>query len=164
MLRRYSRRSFCFVVANGVALMQGSAHRTCGTCTFCVQSRLPARYNLLSLSHTKSIAMPLVGYNPLAERRVLSLRGAVSLLAIAAITLSLASRVFHREFFIDHALHAATHQLVQHRDTDAAEWIPPVRSLTLLWSAEQSPTAEPVQFFYSHPQFQSLYNRPPPVS
>lgn len=165
MLRRYSRRSFFVLLLQtdrrecGFRRIVPAVHVRSASNPVCL-----VRYNLLSLSHTKSIAMPLVGYNPLAERRVLSLRGAVSLLAIAAITLSLASRVFHREFFIDHALHAATHQLVQHRDTDAAEWIPPVCSLNLLWSAEQSPTAEPVQFFYSHPQFQSLYNRPPPVS
>jgi len=108
--------------------------------------------------------MPLVGDNPLAERRVLSLRGAASFIAILAITLSLAGRVFHREFFTARTLHVAAHQLVQHRDADAAEWIPPVCSLTLLWSAEHSPAAEPTQSFYHPEQFQSLYNRPPPVS
>lgn len=143
---------------------QAVAHRTNSTCTFCVQSACLTRYNLNSLSHVKSITMPLVGDNPLAEQRLLSLRGGVTLIAIIAITLSLASRVFHPQFFSSSAFHSAAHQLVQHRDTDAAEWIPPVCSLTLLWSAEPSPAVEPVQFFYSHPQFQSLYNRPPPLS
>lgn len=108
--------------------------------------------------------MPLGGDNPLSERRVLSVKGVTVLIAVVAITLSLASRVFHGQFFPNHSVHSSSHQVVQHRDTDAAEWVPPACTLVLLWGTEHSGVIDPIEPTYPREQFQSLYNRPPPLS
>jgi len=123
-----------------------------------------ARYNLILLPRIKSIPMLPGGDNPLSERRVLSVKGITIVVAVLAITLSLAGRVFHGQFFPNHSAHSSSHQVVQHRDTDAAEWVPPVCTLVLLWGTEQSEVIDPSEPPYPREQFQSLYNRPPPLS
>jgi len=109
--------------------------------------------------------MSLVGYNPLAGRRVLSWRGSVILVAAFAITLSLANRVFEGQVFDSPTAHsAAGHAKIQHRDSDAAHWAPPVARFTLLWSSRSSITVETVDPLYAQASYPSLYNRPPPTA
>lgn len=136
-----------------------------GTCTLLhLTGSMQSGYNAGKLSQLESITMPLGGDNPLSGRRMFSVRNATIFVVILAITFSLASRVFHGQVFSTHVVHSSAHQLVQHRDTDAVEWVPPVCTLTLLWSTEDSLVVEPSEPFYPHEQFQSLYNRPPPIS
>ena len=136
-----------------------------GTCTLLhLTGSMQSGYNAGKLSQLESITMPLGGDNPLSGRRIFSVKGVTVAVAVLAITLSLAGRVFHGQVFLTHSIHSSAYQLVQHRDTDATEWIPPVCTFTLLWGAEHSPVVEPSDPFYPHEQFQSLYNRPPPLS
>jgi hypothetical protein len=120
---------------------------------------------VISLSHTEYITMPLVGENQLAERPLLSWRGVLILVAAFAITLSLANRVFEGQIFNTPTAHSGlAHAKIQHRDTDAAQWVPPVATFTILWSSESSSAVEISDPLYSRPHYESLYNRPPPVS
>jgi hypothetical protein len=120
---------------------------------------------VISLSHTDYITMPLVGENQLAERPLLSWRGVLILVAAFAITLSLANRVFEGQIFNTPTAHSGlAHAKIQHRDTDAAQWVPPVATFTILWSSESSSAVEISDPLYSRPHYESLYNRPPPVS
>ena len=109
--------------------------------------------------------MPLVGENQLAEKRLFSWRGIVILFAAFAITLSLANRVFEgRSFDAPTAYSGVGHAKVQHRDSDSAHWVPPTATFTILWSSESSAAVEISDPLYEHPHYESLYNRPPPVS
>jgi hypothetical protein len=126
----------------------------------------PILYNLISLPQTGYITMPLVGYQQLAKRRLLSGRGAVVLLAIMALTVSLANRVPHAV-----SVHQATaaHSSpftakIQHRDQDASRWVAPVATFTLLWASEPAISLGANEEFPVRLQGNSLRNRPPPVS
>jgi hypothetical protein len=127
---------------------------------------LPAAlYNLISLSHTEYINMPLVGENQLAERRLLSWRGVLILVAAFAITLSLANRFFEGPIFQATTAHSGlAHAKVQHRDSDSAHWAPPTATFTIRWGSESSAVAETLDPLYERPHCESLHNRPPPVS
>ena len=99
------------------------------------------------------------------ERRFFSLRGFVALLAIVALTVTLAGRVFHADIYNTSSAHSASaYEKVQHRDVDASRWAPPEATYALLWATERSPDIEPTEQVYFHPHYDSLYNRPPPVS
>ena len=123
-----------------------------------------ALYNLISLSHTEYIIMPLVGENQLAERRLLSGWGVLIFVAAFAITLSLASRVFEYQIFSSPTAHSgAIHAKVQRRDNDSATWEPPAATFTILWSSESSAAVEISDPLYERPHYESLHNRPPPA-
>jgi hypothetical protein len=106
-----------------------------------------------------------VGAYRLPERRPFGRHGLVALILVLGLTVSLAERVFAGEIYSNSAVHSgACSAKVQHRDTDAVRWAPPVPAYSLLWTAERSPDAAPIDRPYFHPHYDSLYNRPPPVS
>lgn len=109
--------------------------------------------------------MPLVGAEQLPKRPLRSRRGLVALIVVLGLTVSLAGRVFAIETYSTTAIHSGfSSAKVQHRDTDAVRWAPPTPLYSLLWIAESSTKAETVQRAYFHPHYDSLYNRPPPIS
>ena len=99
----------------------------------------------------------------MSKRRFFS--GFVALLAILGLTITLAARVFHADIYYSPSAHSASGcEKVQHRDADASRWVPPEATYTLLWTTERSPDVEPSEQVYFHPHYDSLYNRPPPIS
>lgn len=110
--------------------------------------------------------MPLVGYEQLAERRAFSWRGAMVLLAIVALTVSLATRVPHAVSFdkAPAAHSSSSAEKVQHRDQDASRWVAPVATFTLLWTSEPTVSLDTDEKIPVRLQDNSLHNRPPPVS
>ncbi len=110
--------------------------------------------------------MPLVGYEQRAERRLLSWRGALVLLAIVAITVSLANRVPHAVSFekAPAARSSSSTEKIQHRDQDASRWVAPVATFTLLWASEPAVLLDADEKIPVRLQDNSLHNRPPPVS
>lgn len=102
---------------------------------------------------------------PSRRRLLRSLRGTVVLLAITAITASLADRFVHSSIDQTPAVHSLTSKAkVQHRDRDADERAFAAADFALLWVAEPATIVEPVEPVYVRVQCDSLYNRPPPVS
>ena len=100
-----------------------------------------------------------------SPRRLLSLRGLVVVLAIAAITTSLANRFVRFSIDKTPAAHSLTSTTkIQHRDRDADERAFAAADFSMLWVAEPATTVERVQPVYVRVQYDSLYNRPPPVS
>lgn len=123
-------------------------------------------YNLTSLAQTGYITMPLVGYGQLAERRPPSRRGVVVLLAILALTVSLANRVPHTVSFDKApAAHSSSSTAkIQHRDQDASRGAAPAATFTLLWASEPSVPLVADEKVPVRLQDNSLHNRPPPLS
>ena len=109
--------------------------------------------------------MPLVGYEEPAQQRLLNRRGLVILLAVSALTLSLASRVSTATFVKGStAQSSASAAKIQHLDKDAAQWVAPTATFTLLWAAEPSVAIDGNENVPTRPPDDSLHNRPPPVS
>jgi hypothetical protein len=100
-----------------------------------------------------------------AERRLFSRRGLVALFVVLALTVSLAGRVFHSVIYSTGSVHSAPgYEKVQHRDTDASQWVPPTATCALLWISEPSNNFEPIGQNHFRLHYDSLYNRPPPLS
>lgn len=109
--------------------------------------------------------MPLVEYGQPVERRLLSRCGALAFLAIAALTVSLASRVPHATIFKAAVAHSESSSAkIQHRDNDASHWVAPVATPALLWTADSSVILDWDQEVPVRLRDDSLHNRPPPVS
>jgi hypothetical protein len=109
--------------------------------------------------------MPLVGYEQLARPRFCNRRGAVVLIAIVALTISLANRVPFAALLKAPTVHSASSSAkIQHRDKDAAQWVTPSATFTLLWTAEASVILVENRRIPVGLQDDSLHNRPPPVS
>ena len=122
-------------------------------------------YNSTLLAQKSCIRMPLVGYEQLAERRLLSRRGAVVFLAIVALTVSLANRVPHGTIPGNPVAQSfSSPAKIQHRDSDASQWVAPAAVFTFLWIAESSVILDRGRNVRTRPQDDSLHNRPPPVS
>lgn len=101
----------------------------------------------------------------MTQRRLFSRRGALAVLAILALTVSLAGRVFGGSVYSSTSIHSGCSCVkMQHRDSDAARWAPPVATYALLWSSERSGSIEPAEQVQFHPHYDSLYNRPPPIA
>ena len=99
------------------------------------------------------------------RRRVDSVRGLVVMLAIIALTTSLASRVVRITFDKVPAVHSLGSTVkIQHRDRDADERAFAAGDLSLLWVTETAATVEPAEPVYVRIHYDSLYNRPPPRS
>lgn len=95
---------------------------------------------------------------------LISRRGFVVALLISALTVSLATRVSHGSFATKIEVSSSSdYQKVQHRDKDAVEWSPSSAELCPMWVMEASVSAEQHHAVYGRPQYDSLYNRPPPV-
>ena len=109
--------------------------------------------------------MPLVGYEGPAQQRLLSRRGLIISLAILALTVSLASRVSTASF-----IKASTAQCgssaakIQHLDKDAAQWVAPTATFTLLWASEPSVAVDGNENVPIRQPDDSLHNRPPPLA
>lgn len=96
---------------------------------------------------------------------LISRRGFVVALVAIALTTSLATRVFHGSFGSKVEVSSTSvYQKVQHRDKDAAEWVPASTELCLLWLTEVSLCAEQDDSVHARPHYNSLYNRPPPLA
>ena len=101
----------------------------------------------------------------MTERRLFGRRELVAVFAILALTVSLAGRVFHACVYPTASIHSAQgSEKVQHRDTDASQWVPPTATCALLWITESSTNFEPIGQKHFQLHYDSLYNRPPPVS
>jgi len=109
--------------------------------------------------------VPLVGAEQVTERRLFSRRGLVAVFAILALTVSLAGRVFNGSFYPATSIHYAQgYEKVQHRDIDSFQWVPPTATCALLWITESSANFEPIGQKHFQLHYDSLYNRPPPIS
>lgn len=101
----------------------------------------------------------------MTERRLFSRRGLLVFVAVLGLTVSLAARLFSGEIYSSTSIHSgSTCAKVQHRDSDASRWVPPIAVYVLLWTSQRSTdiqTSEQIQF---HPHYDSLYNRPPPLA
>jgi hypothetical protein len=109
--------------------------------------------------------MGLVRSGQVAERRVLSRRGLVVMLAICALTVSLASRVSHATFFkTPVAQSSSSTAKIQHLDQDASQWEAPPATFTLLWVTESFVAFDGDEIVPVFLQDDALHNRPPPLS
>jgi len=89
----------------------------------------------------------------------------VVVLAIAAITASLANRFVRLSIDQAPAAHSLTSKAkIQHRDRDADERAFAAADFSLLWLAEPATTVEHIQPVHVRVEYDSLHNRPPPVS
>jgi hypothetical protein len=111
------------------------------------------------------MVVPLVGPESVTERRLSSRHELVALVAVFGLTITLAGRVFHDGFYPAASVYSGSAiQKVQHRDADASRWVPPPAIYTLLWTSEPSPRTERAEQSYFHLDYESLHNRPPPLS
>jgi uncharacterized protein YbbC (DUF1343 family) len=100
------------------------------------------------------------------RKRVLRRRdAAVVVLAICGLTVSVATRTFRTRFSTGAIVKSISGQPVrQHMDSDAAKWVPPVPTLTLLevpvFYPRFAPAGPPLPRLYFE---ESLSNRPPPL-
>ena len=98
------------------------------------------------------------------EVRPFSRRGLAAALVIFALTASLATRVFHGSIGSKAEVSSTLYQKVQQRDKDAIEWAPPTAELCLLWVTEPSVVSDNNETVLVRLQYDSLYNRPPPIA
>lgn len=88
----------------------------------------------------------------------------VALVAFA-LTVSLASRVFHATTYDTATLHSSSAiEKIQHRDMDGVEWGPATAQLIVLWVTEAAVIPENGEHVHVRLHDTSLYNRPPPLS
>lgn len=85
------------------------------------------------------------------------------MLAITALTVSLANRVVHVTLDKLPSVHSLSSTAkIQHRDRDADERAFATADFSLLWVAETATPVEPTEPVYVRVQYDSLNNRPPP--
>ena len=117
------------------------------------------------MTRTHLIAMPLVGAEQVAEKRFLSFRGLVVFASVVVLIVSLAGRTPHvvvcKNATVQSSSAAAQ---IQHRDKDGAEWVAPAATFSLLSLIEPSVVHASTEEFLVYPHYDSLYNRPPPIS
>jgi hypothetical protein len=102
--------------------------------------------------------------NHLGKRVLRRWEIAVVVLAICGLTLSLATRTFRTSLSTGAIVKSISGQPVrQHMDSDAAKWVPPVSTLTVLevpvFYPRFAPAGPPPPRLYYE---ESLSNRPPP--
>ena len=102
--------------------------------------------------------------NHLGKRVLRRWEVAVVVLAICGLTLSLATRTFRTRFSSGTIVKSISGQPVrQHMDSDAAKWVPPVSTFTVLevpvFYPRLAPAGPPLPRLYYE---ESLSNRPPP--
>jgi len=86
-------------------------------------------------------------------------------LAICGLTISVATRTFRLKMSTDVVAKSASgHAIRQHMDSDAANWAPPVATLTVLelpvFYPRYAPAGPPLPRLYYD---ESFSNRPPPL-
>jgi hypothetical protein len=102
--------------------------------------------------------------NHLGKRLLRRWEVAVVVLAIGGLTLSLATRTFRTTISTGTIVKSISGQPVrQHMDSDAAKWVPPVSTLTVMevpvFYPRFAPAGPPLPRLYYE---ESLSNRPPP--
>jgi hypothetical protein len=102
--------------------------------------------------------------NHLGKRVLRRWEVAVVVLAICGLTVSVATRTFRTRFSTGTIVKSISGQPVrQHMDSDAAKWVPPVSTLTVLevpvFYPRFAPAGPPLPRLYFE---ESLSNRPPP--
>jgi hypothetical protein len=102
--------------------------------------------------------------NQLGKRVLRRWEMAVLVLAICGLTVSVATRTFRTRFSTGTIVKSISGQPVrQHMDSDAAKWVPPVSTLTVLevpvFYPRFAPAGPPLPRLYYE---ESLSNRPPP--
>ena len=118
-----------------------------------------------SLTQTGLIQVPLVGAEQVAEKQVLNLRGFVISLTILVLIISLASRTVQGGIYTKSTVHSASVSTkIQHRDKDASVWVAPVATFSFVSVAEPSILRTSTQRVLLYLHYDSLYNRPPPIS
>ena len=111
------------------------------------------------------IRVPLVEAEQVARKRFFSLRGLAVCLAILALTVSLANRTVHFLSYDRSTVHSTSPDAkIQHRDKDHSNWISPIVNFVVRCVSE--PSLKPVssERVVAVLDYDSLYNRPPPVS
>ncbi len=99
------------------------------------------------------------------KESVFSRREIAVLLLVVALVASLASRVVHLSYSDQPTAHSTlSQQKIQHRDNDAGGWAAPDAQLSILWVTEASLVPETREPVYVPFQYDSLYNRPPPLA
>ena len=103
--------------------------------------------------------------NHLGKRVLRRWEIAVVVLAICGLTLSLATRTFRTSLSTGAIVKSISGQPVrQHMDSDAAKWVPPVSTLTVLevpvFYPRFAPAGPPLPRLYYE---ESLFDRPPPL-
>lgn len=108
--------------------------------------------------------MPAGGFEQVSDRRSRSWRGIVIAFAVLALAISLAARGSQPSFDLNPVAHDNYSLIkVQHRDTDAAEWVSPAPSLSILWVATPSTQIDSDEPIHFRVLDDTLYNRPPPI-
>ena len=102
--------------------------------------------------------------NHLGKRVLRRWEVAVVVLAICGLTVSVATRTFRTRTSTGTIVKSITEQPVrQHMDSDAAKWVPPVSTVTVLevpvFYPRFAPAGPPLPRLYYE---ESLSNRPPP--
>jgi len=99
-----------------------------------------------------------------SRARACGWRSAVVVVAVTALTVSLANRTFHGSFYSHPTVQSESpNAKIQHRDKIAAEWIAPVTLFERLRIVEP-PTAQRLEErVLVELHCESLYNRPPPI-
>ena len=121
-------------------------------------------YNLLSRNTLNCTTVSLAGAQQVSQNQLTKSWLIVGLL-VAALTVSLASRVFHDSTYQSATLHSSSSiEKIQHRDIDAIEGSGAAAQLVVLWVTETSVNSEVTNHIYVRLQDTSLYNRPPPLA
>jgi len=111
------------------------------------------------------IQAPLVGAEQVAKKGVFSLRGLIVSFAILALTVSLANRTVHLSFSDTPRVHSSSPDAkIQHCDKDHSGWISPIAKFVVSFVIEPSLTPSPTNRVVVALNYDSLYNRPPPIS
>ena len=123
-------------------------------------------YNFKLLPQTEfSIPAPLVGAKHVAKRRLSSLRGVIVSFAILALTVSLANRTVHLSFSDTPGVYSSSPDArIQHCDKDHSGWFSPIAKFVVSFVIEPSLNPSPTNRVVVALNYDSLYNRPPPIS
>src|SRR5215469_5594771 len=108
--------------------------------------------------------LPPVRTEKTPERRVLTLRGLLACLVIVCLTVTLANRTVHISASDQATVGSVSAAKIQHRDKDSLVWVCPLVALPMLWVPEPSFVHPPSDRELLELQYESLHNRPPPIS
>src|SRR5262249_4523780 len=110
-----------------------------------------------------SILPPVLTEKP-PKRRLLSLRGLLACLVIVCLTVTLANRTVHISASDKATIRSVSAAKIQHRDKDSLEWVCLLVAVPMLWVPEATFTPQPSDRELLDLHYESLHNRPPPLS
>jgi hypothetical protein len=108
--------------------------------------------------------LPPVLMEKTPERRVLRLCGLLACLVIVCLTVTLANRTVHISASDKVTVSSVSAAKIQHRDKDSLEWVCVLVALAMLSVPEASFAHHPSDRELLDLQYESLHNRPPPIS